>query len=352
MLVSKLELQDDTTVPPREHTITFSGSEPCDDAGLPLDRVINERQSHDLANGVTIQFTFSHKPLDDNGQKRAYLDYYEKVTAYVRILGQYASVIEPESTAQTFALVMPDDDNSPFHYLDTASSRAEIVVVSQKLSNHRVGIIGVGGTGSYIVDLLAKTPVDELHLWDGDILRQHNAFRAPGAASRVDLQNAPNKADYLAAIYSNMHKRIVPHPCNADEANYNEIIQLDFVFVAIDAGPSKKRLISKLVESKVPFIEVGIGIELDEEKQMLDGMARVATATQDLAEASLPYIPVAGRPREDDYSTNIQIAEMNALNAALAVIRWKKLNGFYDAYGEEICSAYSINNNRIANESL
>jgi hypothetical protein len=29
------------------------------------------------------------------------------------------------------------------------------------------------------------------------------------------------------------------------------------------------------------------------------------------------------------YAKNIQIAEMNALNAALAVIRWKKLCGFY-----------------------
>ena len=35
------------------------------------------------------------------------------------------------------------------------------------------------------------------------------------------------------------------------------------------------------------------------------------------------------------YSHNIQIAELNALNAALAVIKWKKLAGFYvDLEGE------------------
>lgn len=31
----------------------------------------------------------------------------------------------------------------------------------------------------------------------------------------------------------------------------------------------------------------------------------------------------------DDYDYNIQIADLNALNAALTVIKWKKLWGFY-----------------------
>jgi hypothetical protein len=32
---------------------------------------------------------------------------------------------------------------------------------------------------------------------------------------------------------------------------------------------------------------------------------------------------------EDDHGTNIQIAELNALNAVFAVIKWKKECGFY-----------------------
>ena len=31
---------------------------------------------------------------------------------------------------------------------------------------------------------------------------------------------------------------------------------------------------------------------------------------------------------EDIYATNIQVADLNMLNASLAVIRWKKLYGF------------------------
>jgi tRNA A37 threonylcarbamoyladenosine dehydratase len=46
----------------------------------------------------------------------------------------------------------------------------------------------MGGTGSYILDLVAKTAVMEIHLFDGDDFNQHNAFRAPGAASLEDLE--------------------------------------------------------------------------------------------------------------------------------------------------------------------
>ena len=35
------------------------------------------------------------------------------------------------------------------------------------------------------------------------------------------------------------------------------------------------------------------------------------------------------QPGEDDYSSNIQVADLNALNAILAIIRWKRYLGFY-----------------------
>jgi len=40
------------------------------------------------------------------------------------------------------------------------------------------------------------------------------------------------------------------------------------------------------------------------------------------------YAQLADSP-DDLYRTNIQIAELNALNASLAVIRFKQLRGFY-----------------------
>ena len=53
---------------------------------------------------------------------------------------------------------------------------------------------------------------------------------------------------------------------------------------------------------------------------------------------------------ENDYETNIQIAELNALNAALAVIRWKRFLGFYRDAGKEYFSSYQIATGELCNE--
>jgi hypothetical protein len=34
------------------------------------------------------------------------------------------------------------------------------------------------------LDFVAKTPVEEIHLFDSDVFLQHNAFRAPGAINK------------------------------------------------------------------------------------------------------------------------------------------------------------------------
>ena len=53
---------------------------------------------------------------------------------------------------------------------------------------------------------------------------------------------------------------------------------------------------------------------------------------------------------DNEYDTNIQIAELNALNAALAVIKWKRLMGFYRDAGKEFFSSYQISTGEIVNE--
>ena len=53
---------------------------------------------------------------------------------------------------------------------------------------------------------------------------------------------------------------------------------------------------------------------------------------------------------ENEYSTNIQIADLNCLNAVLAVVKWKKVSGFYQDLKKEHNSLYFINTGKIINE--
>jgi len=60
-------------------------------------------------------------------------------------------------------------------------------------------------------------------------------------------------------------------------------------------------------------------------------------------------IPFSDGDGNDEYFRNIQIADLNALNAALAVIKWKKLFGFYRDLEHDHFSTYTIDGNTLVN---
>ena len=132
-----------------------------------------------IQEGLVATRMFSQKPKTLSA---AYANYHEKMTTYVRMLEGEAHAIDPNVTAKTFLPVQPTEEEFVFRYLDTASSRAGITSINDKLKQDRIAIVGLGGTGSYILDLTAKTPVGEIHLFDGDKFHNPNAFRSPGAS--------------------------------------------------------------------------------------------------------------------------------------------------------------------------
>lgn len=340
-LVAKLDLNGDVTVQPTDHTAQFAGEIPCDRNGTPLRHII-ETNTQALSERLTINCRFSSKPPGGR-----YANYHEKMTTYVAIIQNEAQAIDPSVSAKTFR-VIEADDNSVFNYEDTASSRANIAAITAKLRVHKLGIIGMGGTGSYALDLVAKTPAPEIHLFDGDRFGQHNAFRSPGAPSIATLQAAGNKAEYFQALYAPMRKHITAHPYYVDATNIEELRQLDFVFLCIDRNSARKLITEHLERLGIPFIDVGMGIPPGQDS--LGGIARVTTSTPEKRSHLSACVNLADAPDDDDYNRNIQIADLNALNAALAVIKWKKLCGFYQDTRGEHHTTYTISGNMIVNE--
>ena len=198
----------------------------------------------------------------------------------------------------------------------------------------------MGGTGAYILDLVAKTPVLEIHLFDGDDFDQHNAFRTPGAASIQDLGNKMKKTDYLASIYSKMHRQVIPHGYFVDETNIDTLGEMSFVFLSIDKNSARKIIVNYLLNAGMPFIDVGLGVTEVDGK--LGGLVRTTTVTKEKTSHVSTTIPMVDSEVDDAYSSNIQIADLNALNACFAVIRWKQLCGFYTDFGNAYNTVFSI----------
>lgn len=345
ILVIKLVLADDETGKPDTHVAYFSGEHPCYEDGSEIAKIKHASNAHSLAEGVAVNHSFSAKPKPAD----SYPDYYAQVTTYAAILSGPAQRIDQAYTAKTFPLVVPDDDDDePFCYCDTASSRAEIVAVTKKLKLQAIAILGLGGTGSYVLDLAAKTPVKKIHLYDGDTFLQHNAFRSPAAASGDELRARQPKVTYFKNLYSKIHRGIVEHPVNLDAGNVEELRGMDFVFVCLDRGEPKKLIVEKLEEFNIPFVDVGMGLDLTEDA--LGGIVRLTTSTVPKRDHFRSRVSFEDTPGDDDYNRNIQIADLNALNAALAVIKWKKIFGFYRDLKQEHHSQLSIDTNLLLNE--
>ena len=165
------------------------------------------------------------------------------------------------------------------------------------------------------------------------------------------LAARPGKAAHFGAIYSNMRNGIIVHDTFLDESNMSLIDGLDFVFLCLDRGSAKRAIVERLVANGTPFIEVGMGVLLSDGH--LGGIVRTVMSTPDTRERAASHISYADDDGiANEYATNIQIAELNALNAALAVIGWKKFLGIYRDARHAYYSGYSIASGEIVNEGL
>lgn len=334
-LVSELCLSGDLAVAPQNHVVYFQGDFPCSQEGKPIEQIRHSSHRQILAGGIEVNHSFSNKPGG------GYADYHAKLTQYIKIISHPANAIENTADPRTFRPIQAEPDESVFKYVDTASSRAGILAVSEKLMSQRVAIVGVGGTGAYILDFVAKTPVREIHLFDADDFLSHNAFRSPGAASLEDLREKKRKVEYFYQKYSRLREGIIPHPQMISKETVLQLDGFDYVFLCIDDGCCKKTVMDTLTTTETIVIDTGMDVQLVE--QMLWATCRVTTSSSSKNDHITRRISMSQDQEEAEYSSNIQIVELNALNASLAVIKWKQLSGFYQDFEHEYHLTYSTN---------
>jgi hypothetical protein len=329
-IVAKLVFEDTVTVRPEDHQVFWAGPRPYGLDGQVVSGlgggdaqlVLSERCSD-----VVVRQRFSHK-LKDGGQPRAYVDHVEKIDCYVAMIAGPAMQrfnVDP----YTFRDCEEEPPNSVFKLRDTLTSRAEITDLAKLFENDVIAIIGLGGTGAYVLDFMVKTPVREIRGFDPDNYFVHNAFRSPG---RLDVTEGAElrqpKAEVYRKRYENFRHGLTIKPLFIEEASAAEFDGVTFAFVCVDKGSSRKRIFDLLIAKNIAFLDVGIG--LNRKPGSISGTVRTTYFPQDAGQVvrAKGYASETD-PADDVYKTNIQIAELNALSAALAVLRFKQIRGFY-----------------------
>ena len=320
-LVMALNISGDKILVPNDHTALWIGEKPRFQDGAFMPSLVNSERKDNLGNGIFSDYFLSCKP-DNNGGR--YLDYYDKVTTYYHMISDAAFLFAEDKCKKIARVILLENEDSPLVYADTNSGRAYIVGINERMRGKKVAIVGLGGTGSYLLDHLAKTCVDQIHLYDDDDFNTHNAYRAPGVPTREELNELMSKVDYYYRRYSGFHKGIVPHQLKIGPDNFSELDGMDIVFICVDTGMGLEKVNDQLV-----------------------GQVRVTTG---LPSHHLHVKEAFGDSTIDDdiYASNIQLSELNCLAANLMLIKWKRLIGIYNDQAEhDFNSVYSIGNNKL-----
>ena len=174
----------------------------------------------------------------------------------------------------------------------------------------------------------------------------HNSFRAPGAPTLDELRAGLKKVGYFQAVYSRMHRNITAHALKLDATNLALLDGVTFAFLCMDGCKQKRHVVAKFESIGAAFVDVGMGLQL--EYGSLGGILRVTASTPGKRDhVHTGRVPFTGGGADELYATNIQVADLNALNAALAVVKWKKLRGFYRDLEREHHSTYTTDGNQL-----
>ncbi len=291
---------------------------------------------------ISVRKGSQNRPEDDLAPKDVIYRYAK------RIVGAVAA----SNGSSLISLVASDLFKIP----NTFEARSGIAPVQDRIRHTRIAIIGVGGTGAHILDLLAKAPV-EIHLLDSDDLDWHNFMRAPGAPTTAEIESQDDepltKVAYYHAKYSSFRDGIHAHAIQVDSplqfAEFLEAHPIDFAFVCIDQlpdddSPRQDAVYEALSEAGIPFIDSGVSITVD-------GTAISGAITTSFYPAgSMEWkdaIPNARAHGDLPGYRNVQLPEVNAMAASLAVMEWRRRTGQYISRSDSFLHRFRLEGPRI-----
>jgi len=150
--------------------------------------------------------------------------------------------------------------------------RAFGIGLQERLRRCRIGIIGVGGIGGIIIEMLARLGADDWVLVDDDIVETSNLNRLPGSTIK-DVYHWTLKVSLAQRniARANPYARVRAFPCSVSNPKTLQALKsCDLLVVSTDNHSS--RLITNRISIQylIPLIHVGVNIDVDGEQKIID----------------------------------------------------------------------------------
>ena len=259
-----------------------------------------------------------------------------------RIVGRTVDEKGRFATMETVAVV--GDDIRLWKSLESAHDRAN--AFENKLAQTfgsgtlallramRVGVVGCSGTGSIVVELLARNGIGELVLVDDDIVEEKNLNRIVNASREDALQRRPKVATLKEAVKRmGTACRLNCLQAQTDSAEVlAALVDCDVIFGCVDTAFGRYHLECLASAHLIPYFDVGVYLEAD-------GHGGIQAAD---AVSHYVHPEGAGLLARDAY-TMAQVAAENAHRHDPAHYRRQRAAGYLAAVGEEQPAVMSVN---------
>jgi hypothetical protein len=156
------------------------------------------------------------------------------------------------------------------------------------ISSLKVGVIGLGGTGSVLVQQLARLGVRNYVLIDPDSVETTNLNRLAGAgasdvgAAKIDVAEREIRACLPTARVRGVRADVV------DQSSAAELAGLDFIFLCTDSHASRAVVCQLAYQHLVPTIDMGTSITVR------DGVVTHITGRVQMLAPELPCLTCTG----------------------------------------------------------
>jgi len=133
------------------------------------------------------------------------------------------------------------------------------------LRQMRVGVVGCSGTGSVIVELLARNCVGNLVIVDPDVVEEKNLNRIINA-KKEDADKSVPKVDALKHAAESMGTEVLADAYQSDTANEEVIkalVDCDVIFGCVDSARGRYHLECIASAYLIPYFDVGVNLEAD-----------------------------------------------------------------------------------------
>jgi molybdopterin/thiamine biosynthesis adenylyltransferase len=217
----------------------------------------------------------------------------------------------------------------------------------------RVGVVGLGGNGSWVASQLIHLGVGELVVIDDDVIEESNRARVVGSEP-ADVAAATPKVE-VAARYAARHNpdcQVIPlrASVNSDEA-LQALLECDLLIGCTDTLASRVIPNQLAVQYFIPFLDTGVEIEV------AGGGLRSIAARCTLVRPGRPCLSCMGYLNEEAVSRELEASQrpgyleavrapsvgpLNALAASMAAVDFLRfVHGLFGGIPPENFYAYS-----------